>query len=69
MWDVTRRLGCGVGGPNGVTNQRFYAGFDWQGLLDKRLTPPFVPSIPTKIGWQETGSDDERPSTWSPDLS
>jgi hypothetical protein len=67
--DITRRLGCGVGGPKGVTNQRFYAGFDWQGLLDKRLRPPFVPTISENIGWEETGSDDARPSDWSPDLN
>ncbi len=68
--DTTRRLGCGVGGPTGVMNQRFYAGFDWQGLLDKRLEPPFVPSnICTNTGWNDTEEYDARPSEWSPDLS
>jgi hypothetical protein len=65
--DTTRRLGCGVGGPTGVMNQRFYSGFDWQGLLDKRLKPPFVPTISKNIGWMETEEDDARPSEWSPE--
>ena len=67
--DTTRRLGCGVDGPMGVMNQRFYAGFDWQGLLDKRLKPPYVPNISKSISWNETGLDDARPSKWSPVLS
>ncbi len=67
--DTTRRLGCGVGGPKSVMNQSFYAGFDWQGLLDKRLEPPFVPNLSKNIGWKETENDDARPSEWSPDLN
>jgi len=59
--DTTRRLGCGVGGPKSLSNQRFYAGFDWQGLLDKRVPPPFVPTISKKIGWKDAGKDDAKP--------
>ena len=67
--DTTRRLGCGVGGPMSVMRQCFYAGFDWEGLLERRVVPPFVPNTSKNIGWKETGKDDARPSEWSPDLS
>jgi hypothetical protein len=52
-----------------VMRQCFYAGFDWEGLLERRVVPPFVPNTSKNIGWKETGKDNARPSEWSPDLS
>ena len=41
--DTTRRYGCLKGGAADVTNHRFFDGFDWRGLVSKKLPPPFVP--------------------------
>ena len=69
--DPTRRLGCMSDGTEGVMKHRFYQGFDWQGLLDKKIDPPYKPNIPKKIetiGKRDDGKDHAAESKWNPDL-
>mmetsp|Transcript_14357 Transcript_14357/g.30573 ORF Transcript_14357/g.30573 Transcript_14357/m.30573 type:complete len:279 (+) Transcript_14357:1222-2058(+) len=69
--DPTRRLGCMNDGTQGVMKHRFYHGFDWQGLLDKKIDPPYKPKLPAKlesIGYRDNGVDRTPKSTWNPKL-
>jgi len=69
--DPTRRLGCMNDGTDGVMRHRFYTGFDWQGLLDKAIKPPYTPKIPAnleKIGKRDVAKGNAKESKWSPVL-
>lgn len=69
--DPTRRLGCMNDGIDGVMRHRFYAGFDWQGLLDKTIDTPYKPKIPAnieKIGRKDSAKDKTKPCNWNPTL-
>jgi len=69
--DPTRRLGCMSDGTEGVMKHRFYQGFDWQGLLDKKIDPPYKPNIPKKIetiGRRDDGKDNAKVTRWNPNL-
>jgi len=41
---VSKRLGCGKEGATGIKNSPWFAGFDWEGLLWRKLPAPFVPA-------------------------
>lgn len=69
--DPTRRLGCMSDGTEGVMKHRFYSGFDWQGLVDKKVDPPYKPKLPNNletIGRKDSKKDDAKPSKWFPNL-
>merc|ERR1712008_164506 len=69
--DPTRRLGCMNDGTEGVMKHRFYQGFDWDGLLEKKIDPPYVPKLPEKmekLGRKDTKKDNAKNSKWNPDL-
>ena len=38
------RLGCSWNGVAGITEHVWFAGFNWNGLKNKLLTPPYVPN-------------------------
>lgn len=69
--DPTRRLGCMNDGTDGVMKHRFYQGFDWQGLLDKKIDTPYVPKTPANmedIGKPDSEKDTARATKWNPKL-
>lgn len=69
--DPTRRLGCMNDGTDGVMRHRFYTGFDWQGLLDKTIKPPYKPNVPSnieKLGSRDRAKDKTEPCKWNPTL-
>ena len=69
--DPTRRLGCMNDGTEEVMIHRFYQGFDWQGLLDKKIDPPYKPDLPKKIetiGRRDDEKDDAKVTRWNPNL-
>lgn len=69
--DPTRRLGCMNDGTEGVMKHRFFHGFDWQGVLDKKVSPPFKPNLPKNIetiGQKDVGRDDAKATNWFPSL-
>ena len=41
----SKRLGRTKGGAASVMKQKWFAGYDWQGLLSKELEPPFKPDV------------------------
>ncbi|KAL0231580.1 hypothetical protein GEMRC1_010984 [Eukaryota sp. GEM-RC1] len=43
--DVNKRLGTGPTGALKVRAHRFFEGVDWEGLLQRKVKMPFVPSI------------------------
>uniref|UniRef100_A0A673CXA9 protein kinase C n=1 Tax=Sphaeramia orbicularis TaxID=375764 RepID=A0A673CXA9_9TELE len=43
-----RRLGSGEKDAEDVKKQPFFRGVDWEGLLQKKVAPPFVPTIKGK---------------------
>ena len=43
--DLTRRLGCLKAGSNDIRRSKFFAGLDFDALLDKRLPAPIIPEI------------------------
>jgi len=69
--DQTKRLGVLKGGTEDVIKHRFYAGFDWEGLLNMKTDPPFKPTPPDNFETLGLGSDrdDARAvADWNPDL-
>ena len=66
--DPTRRLGCMSGGTDGAMKHRFYHGFDWQGMLERKIKPPFSPRVPkdvSTIGYKDDGTDNAKPTKWN----
>ena len=50
---------------------RFFHGFDWQGLLDKNIVPPYKPRLPDNIetiGYKDNARETALPSNWTPNL-
>lgn len=45
----TKRLGVIRGGPETIRKHSFFQGFNWEGLKEKTLPPPFVPKLSTGI--------------------
>ncbi len=43
--DLTKRYGNLKNGVKDITGHRFFKGFDWEKLLKKELTPPYVPKV------------------------
>jgi protein kinase A len=43
--DINKRLGCGKRGIYEIIKHPFFKNFDWEGLLHRRLDPPFIPRI------------------------
>jgi len=69
--DPTRRLGCRIDGTEEVMKDRFFHGFDWQGLLDRKIDPPYKPRLPDQIdsiGFRDNARETAPPSNWTPDL-
>ena len=69
--DPTRRLGCTRDGTDRIMRHGFYNGFDWQGLLDKTIDPPYKPKIPKNIetiGKRDKGNHTAHKCKWTPDL-
>ena len=74
----SKRLGRTQSGIQAIKNHRWFAGFDWEGLLEKRISVPIEPSIPAdikKLGKPESQDDIMFPSSsltpesnWWPDL-
>jgi cGMP-dependent protein kinase len=72
--DQSKRLGRIRDGIQGIKSHRFFAGFDWEGLQERRIPPPFKPSLPQDIktlGKKNCSTFDDSMvpmSDWNPDL-
>ncbi|KAL7452380.1 hypothetical protein ACHAWC_004103 [Mediolabrus comicus] len=70
--DQSKRLGRTQHGIQGIKNHRFFAGFDWDGLQERRIEPPIKPKIPQDmktLGKKQQDDDSMVPkSEWNPDL-
>ena len=42
---VNKRLGCTKRGVLEIVEEPFFDNFDWEGLLHRSLTPPFIPKV------------------------
>ncbi|CAL8332108.1 unnamed protein product [Lota lota] len=61
-----RRLGSGERDAEEVKKQPFFRTMDWEALLQRRLTPPFVPRI---AGKEDVSNFDEEFTTEAPSLT
>lgn len=43
--DINKRLGCTKKGIYEIIQNPFFEGFDWEGLLNRNLQPPYLPKI------------------------
>ena len=43
--DLTKRYGNLKGGANDIKEHRWFSGFDWKALLQKRMQPPYIPEV------------------------
>ena len=43
--DINKRLGCTKKGIYEIIDNPFFKDFDWEGLLYRKLEPPFIPNI------------------------
>jgi len=43
--DLTKRYGNLKNGVKDITGHRFFKGFEWDKLLKKELTPPYIPKV------------------------
>ncbi|KAF0691380.1 Aste57867_17376 [Aphanomyces stellatus] len=68
-----RRLGNLKHGVGDIINHRWFSGYDWDGLLNRKLTPPIVPQLKSNMD----ASNFERivdelkdvvPCSWDPDF-
>ena len=67
--DQSSRLGRTQNGVQGIKNHRWFAGFDWQGLLDKKIEVPIKPEVAADIkslGRPDTTPDNAPVSDWNP---
>ena len=46
--DPTKRYGAGAAGTAVLKQHPFFASIDWDGLLARKVTPPFVPKVRTE---------------------
>ena len=46
--DIKKRLGCTKRGIYEIIENPFFEGFDWEGLLHRKIEPPFIPKIDIK---------------------
>jgi len=70
--DQSKRLGRTQGGTAAVMNHRWFAGFDWEGLLQKKIPVPITPSIPKdmkSLGKPDRGGGSASNSDWWPDFN
>ncbi len=72
--DPSKRLGRTQSGIQGIKSHRFFAGFDWEGLEERTITPPIKPCIPQDmktLGKEGVSPIDDTTvpkSSWNPDL-
>jgi len=71
--DPSRRLGCMQDGTEGVMKHRWFSGFDWAGLLNRKVDDdiPYKPKVPKNIesiGNPDRGGDRAKSSKWNPVL-
>ena len=43
--DLTKRYGNLKGGVNDIKSHRFFKGYDFESLLKKAISPPYVPKV------------------------
>lgn len=43
--EQSARLGNTAGGIDDIAKHRWFSSFDWEGLLERRLEPPFKPVV------------------------
>ena len=69
-----KRLGNGKGGVRAISKHRWFAGFDWDGLLGYRLEPPFAVELGASDDLRHFEAYDEDEAApepcpeWRPDL-
>lgn len=70
----SKRLGRTKGGASSVMKQKWFSGFDWGSLLNRELSPPFVPEVSSAEDASNFDSyeedDDDRvgkPTGWCPE--
>lgn len=51
------RLGCGNEGPLEIMRHPWFAGIDWEALLQRRMEPPFKPQTAAAIGDSGANAD------------
>ena len=72
--NVSKRMGNTKGGVNDIIRHRWFAGYDWDGLLARKLTPPI--RVKVKDAEDTSNFDDYgdeamervRPCKWNPDF-
>ncbi|EQC42032.1 AGC/PKG protein kinase [Saprolegnia diclina VS20] len=68
-----RRLGNLKHGVHDIMNHRWFSGYDWDGLLKQRLTPPIVPQLKSNVDasyFERIGEEnfEAEPCSWDPDF-
>jgi serine/threonine protein kinase len=43
--DLTKRYGNLKGGVNDIKSHRFFKGYDFDALLKRTITPPYIPKV------------------------
>lgn len=71
--DPTKRIGLLQGGTEEVMKHRFFAGFDWDGLLNRTIPVPHKPKLPDnmdKMGKKDSTSfgDKAKKVDWVADI-
>ena len=59
------RLGAGRGSFNDIRRYKWFRSFDWNGLIMRTLTPPYVPNLTGPMDtsmFDPFGDDDEIPA-------
>ena len=54
--DPTKRIACGIEGADEIKRHAWFRDIDWDRLIERKVTPPFVPKIKTA---RDTSNFDE----------
>jgi len=70
--DYSQRLGRTQHGVQAIKMHRWFAGFDWEGLFDKKIPVPIVPELASDIktiGKLDYDVDNAPVSGWNPNFT
>ena len=61
-----QRLGCRSGGARDVAGHEWFDGFDFDGLVEKKLSPPYIPTVKSQLDTSNFDPYDMVPAPQTP---
>lgn len=58
--DPTTRIGAGPDDAKEIVNHPFFAGMNWDALMERKMTAPYIPEIKTDSVDYNANDDDQQ---------